>query len=136
MARGGRPKGEYTSELYTFRLSTKHHSDIKRVFDSLLAQSQADTRSQQIIEVITLLVRQYANMPVDTPMDNRLDMIMDDVREQLRQELREFVLSLITDETRFAAVSTARDTYQGGGVEIDADILDNILEDFAGRQEG
>lgn len=138
MPRKGRPKSGYKSVAYPFRLSTLHEPQEKAQFDAWVEQTNIPERSVAIATVVKWLIREVSGITEykESRVVNLQDIaaeIEQRVSERLRVEIRQWVETLVTDGAKFEVIQQARATVQNGD-DFDDDILDNILEDFDGRQ--
>lgn len=139
----GRIKSKHPKILYSFRLSSAPETAReKAALDDWIAEEIPKTPNGEpaiATERIVLgLIRHYMNLEAapGTPITGGAAIDLEAIKNELRGDMRAWLAELVADPERFAMLEQARETVAESDGDFDLDILDNILDDFEGRQTG
>lgn len=110
---------------YSFRLDAPELKQLKSALDFYLDDTRGRNNSQKIINLVRdgLIKRGFIESDTPQPTEDAIA----DLRYELETSLKGFVLDLLKDSGRMAAMNRVSESV-ANGEEIGDDILDNILE--------
>ncbi len=126
-------RSDIVIDTYAFKLTTRQ-SELaeKNWLDELLdrfTELGYSSRSDALKHYVLTAIRAGV---VPQVQDKKVEPVVLDINrlgDQLRAELRDFILGLVGNGDRMAALTEASQAFAAGS-EIDDDVLDNILEGF------
>jgi hypothetical protein len=139
MPRGRKP-AQFPKELYSFRLgASPETAREKDMLDSWLAAELPNTLGERAValeRVIVGLIRSYAGIEAAPPASLTTVPALDvqTLKNEIMADVRSWLADFIQDDSRFALMQQAREVSEGD--DFADDLMDNILEDFVGRQSG
>lgn len=139
MPRGRKP-APFPKELYSFRLgAAPETAQEKGILDSWIAAEMPKVRGERAVaieRIVLGLVRAYSGIESVTPgvQPPAPGLDVDALKSEIMADVRAWLVDFIQDDSRFALMQQARMVNEGD--EFADELIDNILEDFIGRQDG